>query len=273
MRLKKAMAAEYKEISIGEMDVFMKRAFHALHPKRAQFSGIYYYDLRLSSVVAIRVWTSIGVRSESAKDSGEGSIKVRLVSRKDNKGLEGKKEAIVKRTQGWRDNLTDRVETLIEKYDERAEWWDKWAETRSRGDDADRAYQREEQGGKLDRTEEERAREEDGEGDEGPSEPAAPPVKQYDAGRMQGGITDPQINFLRVLMRGMTQGRWEAAGAPKITGLDEPPNGPSEVRGLTKGQASLLIDALKRGPSRYASTDVSDCEATPYAYDSREPKP
>jgi len=142
------------------------------------------------------------------------------------------------------------VESLIEKYDDRADWWDQWAETRQRTDDADRAYREEER---------ERARDEDGEGDEGPREAPPvrqsppPPARQYDPSKMQGGITDPQINFLRVLMRGMTPAIWDAVGAPKITGLHEPPRGPAEVRGLSKSQASRLIDVLKHGSPRYAS--------------------
>lgn len=275
MTLKKAMAATFTEISIKEMESFIKRAFHALHPKQGQFGGIYYYDLHLSKTVAIRVWTSIKVRSESTKDVGEGSIKVRLTSLKDGKGLDGKSESIVKRTQGWRDSLTDRVESLMELYDDKAEWWDQWAATRSRSNDADSAYrreEREEQREERDRDDEERAREEDGEGD-GPSEPPAAPARQYDPGRMQGGITDPQMNFLRVLMRGMTQEKWEAVGALKITGLDQPPKGPADVRGLSKGQASSLIDALKRGALRYASTEVTDFEAdaSTGTYDLRNP--
>jgi len=100
MKPKRAMAAEYTEIAIEEMDKFIKRAFHALHPKRGESKGIYYYDLILSKAVAIRVWTTIAVHSSSAKDVGEGSIKVRLISRKDNKGLEGKKETYVKSRVG-----------------------------------------------------------------------------------------------------------------------------------------------------------------------------
>jgi len=172
MKTKQAMAAKFTSITIEEMDKFIKRAFHALHPKQGVFGGTYFYDLRLSKIVAVRITTSIKVHSNAARGVGESSIKVRLVSLKDNRGLDGKSESIVKRTQNWRDNLADRVESLVELYDNKAEQLDSWAQTRN--DNADRGYRHEQREDERehereeDDDEEEAARDEDGEGD-GPS--------------------------------------------------------------------------------------------------------
>lgn len=256
MTKKIAMAAQYTEVSLDEIEKFLKRSFRVLRPVQDVSRGEVLYDLKLGKFVGIRVWTSVHRGQSSGAGAGQDAIRVGLISLKDKGPLERGKLPIVKRTQNWRDSLTDKIEDCIEKYEEKDEFWEAWAETRKRQGDPERVMHEQER-------EEERVRDEDGEGDHeprAPEPPPAPPVRQYDPARMQGGITDPQMNFLRVLMRGMTQAKWEAVGAPKVTGLDEPPRGPDDVRGLSKGQASLLIDALKRGGSRYAHTAVSDFE-------------
>lgn len=216
-------------------------------------------------------------------ERGSDAIRVGLISLKDGNALESGKFAIAKRTQNWRDSLKDRIEECMETYHEKPDAWEDWATSPKRrpGKSLEWAMREQEEEEKREeklqqkqeqeqlREERERAIDEDGEGDDGPgiptpTPPPSPPPRQYDPARMQGGITDPQMNFLRILMRGMTQDKWEATGAAKITGLDTPPTRPSEVRGLSKGQASMLIDALKRASSRYASDFEADAELASY---------
>jgi hypothetical protein len=271
--LRTAMAAQFTEITLEEVEKFLKRSFRAMRPKQAVDGGEVVFILGLGHYVGIKVLTSIRARSGIGAERGSDAIRVGLISLKDGNALEGGKFAIAKRTQNWRDSLKDRIEECMETYHEKPESWEQWATSPKRRpgkslewamreqEQEEKQEQRREEKLEQERLEEERERaiDEDGEGDEGPRTPTPPPpppvapTRQYDPARMQGGITDPQMNFLRILMRGMTQDKWEATGAAKVTGMDTPPTKPSEVRGLSKSQASMLIDALKAGSSRYAA--------------------
>lgn len=126
--------ARYTEVSLDEMDKFLRRAFRALRPKQDASRNEIYYDLKLGRFVGIRVWTSIGSRSETGAGVGSDAIRVQFISLKDDKPLEKGKAPIVKRTQGWKNSLQDRIEDLIEKYEDNDEFWESWAETRRRVD-------------------------------------------------------------------------------------------------------------------------------------------
>lgn len=126
------MAAQYTEVSLEDMDKFLRRAFRSLRPKQGQQYNEYYYDLRLGPFVGIRVWTSVQVHSGSGAGVGSDAIRVQLLSLKDGRPLEKGKAPIVKRTQGWRNSLQDRIEDDIEKYESNDEFWESWAETRRR---------------------------------------------------------------------------------------------------------------------------------------------
>jgi hypothetical protein len=116
--------AEYTQVSLDEMDKFLRRTFRALRPKPGvEFRNVV-YDLHLSPNVAIRVWTSIREGQEVVKDVGERPIKVQFVNLRTGRPLLEGKAAIVKRVKGWRDNLEDRVEELIEKYEENPSAWE-----------------------------------------------------------------------------------------------------------------------------------------------------
>ena len=117
------MAAQYTEISGQEMEVFLKRAFRALRPTQGMQNKEIYYDLKLSPQVAIRVWTSIRPWGASA-GVGEDAIRVQFMGVKVNRPLVSGKAPIVKRTQGWRNTLQDKIEDYLELYEEKSEYWD-----------------------------------------------------------------------------------------------------------------------------------------------------
>lgn len=117
------MAAQYTEITGKEMEVFLKRAFRALRPTQGIQSKEIYYDLKLSSQVAIRVWTAIKPWGASA-GVGEDAIRVQFMGVKVNRPLVSGKAPIVKRTQNWRNSLQDKIEEYLELYEEKSEYWD-----------------------------------------------------------------------------------------------------------------------------------------------------
>lgn len=145
--VKVAMAAVYTEVSLEDMDKLLKRAFYDMRPKRGSFSGSYYYDLKAGDNVAIRVWTSVSVSTGVSRGKQKSPMKVLLVSLKRN-GFPLEKATVVKRTQKWRTTLQDLIEEKIEMYESKTDYWEH------------RALE------PNDKTEYEKAKDEDGEGDE-----------------------------------------------------------------------------------------------------------
>jgi hypothetical protein len=112
----------YVEITLEEMEKFLKRAFRALRPKKGESRGEVYYDLNLSDdEVIVRVWTSIHPRSGAGAGRGEDAIRVTMIT-KGGKALMPKSK-IVMRTKNWRNALQDRIEELHELYESKAEYW------------------------------------------------------------------------------------------------------------------------------------------------------
>lgn len=114
-----AMAATYTPISIEEMDKFIRRAFRALKPEQSVVRGEVVYDLFLTPIYGVRVWTSISPHSDTAADVGADAIRVQYYHMQRNHPLQRGKAPIVKRTQGWRDNLKDRIEDCVELFEQR----------------------------------------------------------------------------------------------------------------------------------------------------------
>lgn len=114
-----AMAATFTQISIEEMDKFLKRAFRALKPTKSVQRGEVVYDLFITPALGVRVWTSISPHSDAAADVGSDAIRVQYFHMQRNHPLQRGKAPIVKRTQGWRDNLKDRIEDCLELYEQR----------------------------------------------------------------------------------------------------------------------------------------------------------
>lgn len=113
-----AMAAQYTQVTIEDMVGFLKRAFHALSPqKQINIRGEMAILLPLSPKVDITIFTSIAQGGSSAAGVGSDAIRVGLY--RNGRPLQSGKLPIVKRTQGWRDNLRERIEDAMEKYDER----------------------------------------------------------------------------------------------------------------------------------------------------------
>ena len=112
------MAAQYTQVTIEDMVGFLKRAFHALSPqKQINIRGEMAILLPLSPKVDITIFTSIAQGGSSAAGVGSDAIRVGLY--RNGRPLQSGKLPIVKRTQGWRDNLRERIEDAMEKYDER----------------------------------------------------------------------------------------------------------------------------------------------------------
>ncbi len=116
------MAALYTEITLEDMDRFLKRAYRALRPKQKVERGEYVYDLNLSKgKILIKVWTSIHKGSGLGAQKGEDAIRVVLVTQGGRPLMP--KGKIVKRTQNWRNSLQDRIEELLETYEAKTEYW------------------------------------------------------------------------------------------------------------------------------------------------------
>lgn len=124
MTTTKQAAATYTVVSAEDMHKFLTRAFRAMNPQKGINRGELYYDLSLSPKVGVRVWTSIQTGAASGADVGEDAIRIQLYSLTGKRPLKSGKAPIVKRTQGWRDNLQDRIEDEIESYHEKEDYWE-----------------------------------------------------------------------------------------------------------------------------------------------------
>jgi hypothetical protein len=111
-----SMAAQFTDVSLDDMRTFLKRAFHALEPQKEEnVRGELVINLPLSKRVAIKVFTSVSAGREQAAGVGADAIRVGIY--RDGRPLKSGKWPIVKRTQGWKENLRERVEDMMEKYD------------------------------------------------------------------------------------------------------------------------------------------------------------
>jgi len=255
------MAAQYIEITLEEMEKFLKRGFRALRPKQGQQRGEIYFDLHLGQFVGIRVWSSIRPHSGTGAEVGADAIRVQLISLKDQGPLEKGKAPIVKRTQGWRNGLQDRIEELAEKYEDNDEFWEHWAETRYHGDPEREMKKEEQEEKRKELVEKQQRREEElgisGEGEENkPSSQPLPPSYQRTVplDKLQGDITPKQAGFIRALLKKVDHQEWKNLGFNKITGFDHIPN-QDELMSLSKRKASELIEALIGYGRRFANEE------------------
>jgi len=121
------MAAQYTEITLDEMERFLKRGWRAYRPKQGSDRGEVYYDLFLSDHVMIRVWTTIHPRRETGAEVGADAIRIMLMAKRAQRPLLKGKAPIVKRTQGWKNSLQDRIEDAIETYEDREGYFEERA--------------------------------------------------------------------------------------------------------------------------------------------------
>ena len=126
----------YVEVTLKEMETFLKRGFRALRPEQGVYRGQFIYDLSLSPSVVIRIYTSI-MKSGYSAGAGGDSIRIVFLGVRVDKPLVGG-SFLVKRTNSWRNSLQDKIEEYLELYEEKAEYWDQRgsAEPGSRGPSA-----------------------------------------------------------------------------------------------------------------------------------------
>jgi len=118
----------YVEITLEEMHQFLMRAFRALRPRQGEYEGSVYYDLSLSPNVSVRVYTSIRKGTGVVRGIGEKPITLLLYSLERKRPLMAKgRIPFAKRTLNWRDTLKDRIEDLIELYEEDEDGWERRA--------------------------------------------------------------------------------------------------------------------------------------------------
>lgn len=131
------MAGErYVEITKDEMEKFIKNSYRPYRPKPGRVGDMLTYTLRLGPNVGLKIHTSVTIGRTEARGLGDESIEVFLVSLK----LAGRREylmtratlkskgiVLVMRTRNWRSALDDRVDKLIDIYEENEEYWEQRA--------------------------------------------------------------------------------------------------------------------------------------------------
>jgi len=113
------MAAQYTEVTLDDIDKFLKRGFRALRPKQGVQRSEYFYDLTLNEYMMIRVWSSVQRGADTGAGVGEDAIRVQLLSIQTQRPLLPGKAPIVKRTQGWRNTLQNKIEDAMEAAEEK----------------------------------------------------------------------------------------------------------------------------------------------------------
>lgn len=239
------MAAQYTEISLDDMETFLKRGFRALRPKQGVQKGEYYYDLKLSDHVVIRVWTSIQRGSQSGAGVGQDAIRVQLIGIQVDRPLMKGKAPIVKRTQGWKNSLQGKIEDMLEEYEGKADYWDARGSGRSSMPIVEEPTR-----------------------DEAPNdsfeEPLEPPQRPNPAPQSGIPITPKQLKYLSFLLKGSAGRSSLIRGLLFDYGL-EPPYTSDDLSRLTKAQASILISKMVPD-QRYAAAIDDDLA---YSYDYR----
>lgn len=118
-----AAGATFTPVSLDEMEKFIKRGFHALDPEKKVVKGEIVFDLTIEPGIVIRVWTSIHQGSQTGASVGSDAIRVQFYNASKNHPMVPGKAPIVKRTQNWRDNLRERIEDVLEFFEEKADYW------------------------------------------------------------------------------------------------------------------------------------------------------
>lgn len=104
--------------------MFLKRGFRVLNPRQSEQRGEIVFDLFLSPKAGIRIWTSISKHGTQGAGVGEDAIRVQFYNFGQNRPMIPGKAPIVKRTQGWKDSLKNRIEDYIELYDDKEDYWE-----------------------------------------------------------------------------------------------------------------------------------------------------
>lgn len=118
--------AEYVAVTLEDIERYLKRAFRVMRPRQGVFGKVYFYDLKLSDNVGVRVFTSVTTTGEVARGRGESAIRIGLCKLGE-RYLKKGKQKITKRTTKWRDNLRNRIEKEIEEYESNPDKWERLA--------------------------------------------------------------------------------------------------------------------------------------------------
>lgn len=116
--------AEYVQVSLEEIQKFLKRAFHSMPFKSRTEKGETVLDLAITDNVGVRVYTSVRPGRDLARGVGEDAIRVVFFNLKKDRPLKRGKGDRVYRIKTWRDNLRKRIEDLLEEYYEKEDYWD-----------------------------------------------------------------------------------------------------------------------------------------------------
>jgi len=116
--------ATYTKFTLDELDQFLRRSFRALKPVRKEGTTDYFYDLYLSQGIKIQVWTSIYKGDTEVKGTRRPPMKIVFVGRRGRIGPPKSDEIVVLRVRGWKDNLRERIEELVELYHVDPDGWD-----------------------------------------------------------------------------------------------------------------------------------------------------
>ncbi len=237
------MAAQYTEVTLEDMERFLKRGYRALRPKQGVQGSEYYYDLSLSSNVVIRVWTSVKRGSATGAGVGEDAIRVQFYGVHVKRSLVPGKVPIVKRTQNWRNSLQNKIEDVMELYEEKAAYWESRAGGSSDPETPAPVAQPAAQ----------------------PVAPAPPPpqVAPTPAPVRPSGPppSDKQVNFVKLLMSRAKVDDLEAEGLfVKYRELAWPFD-PANIRSMSMRRVSQLIDDLMSAVGyqrRFAAGDPAE---------------
>lgn len=228
------MAAQYTEISLEDMERFLKRGFRALRPKQGIMRNEYYYDLNLGDSVAVRVWTSVKRGTAAGAGVGEDAIRVQMISAKTARPLMKGKAPIVKRTQNWKDSLQNRIEDVLEAYDEKEGYW----EAAASGVPAPHSAIPE------------------GEENVDTVEEETPPQRPVVTGPPP---SDKQVGFASALLRKLGESGWEQYPFFRRFPFRNLPDGDDLRQQLNSRQVSALIEELLRlgFGRRYAAGELA----------------
>ncbi len=228
------MAAQFTEITLEDMERFLKRGYRALRPRQGVQGSEYYYDLMLSPNAAVRVMTSVKRGSGTGAGVGEDAIRVLFYGVNVKRPLVPGKAPIVKRTQNWRNSLQNKIEDVIELYEEKAAYWESRA------------------GGEPEAV------------TSPPPAPSAPPPATPAARSPSGPPpSDKQVNFVKLLMSRASVDDLEAEGFfIKYRELAWPFNA-DNIRSMSMRRVSQMIDDLMSAvgyKKRFAAGDPAEYE-------------
>jgi len=124
------MPQQYVEITKQDFEKFFKVRYRAYRPKEfIQERSEIVYDIPLSTNVVVRIYSSIAKGSNIGRGSGEDAIRALMFSVTVNRPINKKAgNSIVKRTNGWKDNLSDRIDSFVEEYHSHQDFYETIAE-------------------------------------------------------------------------------------------------------------------------------------------------